>query len=143
MRTITATEKQIRQEIPEAHNRIAGLIARCKSLPAHIPLAETKSGQEAVKLSTERKHLTNLLKMVTCQIESDLVGQIRSFYSRADDEGRTFIQAALQSTAAMEPAETELRVKIASLGSPHRSQAITALREILNPEQEPSFQAPI
>ena len=132
MRVFTAAEKQIRQEIAEAHDRIAGLIARRKSLPTHIPLAETKSGQEAVKLSTERKHLTNILKMVAYQIESDVVGQIRSFYSRADDEGRTFIQATLQSTAAIEPTKTELRVKIAPLSSPHRSKALASLCEILN-----------
>jgi hypothetical protein len=74
MRVFTDTEKKIRQEITEARNRIAGLIARRKSLPSRIPLADTKSGQETVKLSTERKHLTNILKMVAYQIESDLVG---------------------------------------------------------------------
>jgi transposase len=132
MRAFTAIEKQIRQEIADAHDRIARLIACRKSLPTHIPLEETKSGQEAVKLSTERKHLTNILKMVAYQIESDLVGQIRSFYSRADDEGRAFIQAALQSTAAIEPTITELRIKIAPLSSPHRTKALANLCEILN-----------
>jgi hypothetical protein len=132
MRAFTAIEKQIRQEIAGAHDRIARLIACRKSLPTHIPLEETKSGQEAVKLSTERKHLTNILKMVAYQIESDLVGQIRSFYSRADDEGRAFIQAALQSTAAIEPTITELRIKIAPLSSPHRTKALANLCEILN-----------
>lgn len=132
MRVFTETEKKIRQEITEARDRIAGLIARRKSIPSRIPLADTKSGQEAVKLSTERKHLTNILKMVAYQIESDLVGQIRSFYSRADDEGRTFIQAALQCSAAIEPTKTELQIRIAPLSSPHRSQALAKLCEILN-----------
>jgi hypothetical protein len=44
MWAFTAAEKQIRQETAEAHDRIAELIARRKSLPTHIPLAETKSG---------------------------------------------------------------------------------------------------
>jgi len=70
--------------------------------------------------------------MVAYQIESDLVGQIRSLYARADDEGRTFIQAALQSTAAIEPTKTELHIKYAPLISPHRSKALAALCEILN-----------
>jgi hypothetical protein len=46
-------------------------------------------------LSTERKHLTNVLKMVAYQIESDLVELIRPEYKRAEDEGRTFIQTVL------------------------------------------------
>jgi hypothetical protein len=132
MRVFTAAEKKIRREITEVRDRIAALTARRKSLPATIPLAETQSGQDAVKLSTERKHLTNILKMVAYQIESDLVGQISSLYARADDEGRTFIQAALQSAAAIEPTKTELHVKIAPLSSPHRSKALASLCEILN-----------
>ena len=67
MRAFTTVEKKIRREITEARDRIAGLIARRKSLPARIRLAETPSGQETVKLSTERKHLTNILKMVAYQ----------------------------------------------------------------------------
>jgi hypothetical protein len=132
MRTFSAVEKKIRREIAHARDHIAELVVLRKSLPTRIPLAETRSGQEAVKLSTERKHLTNILKMVAYQIESDLVGQIRSLYPRADDEGRTFIQAALQSTAAIEPSKTELHVKIAPLSSPHRSKALAALCETLN-----------
>jgi hypothetical protein len=132
MRTFTAAEKKIRHEITEVRDRITELTARRKSLPARIPLAETTAGQEAVKLSTERKHLTNILKMVAYQIESDLIGRIRSFYARADDEGRTFIQAALQSAAAIEPTKDELHVKLAPLSSPHRSKALAALCEALN-----------
>jgi hypothetical protein len=48
-----------------------------------------------VKLSTERKHLTNILKMVAFQIESDLVEMIRPHYKRAEDEGRTLVQTIL------------------------------------------------
>jgi transposase len=132
MRAFTAAEKKVRQGITEIRNRIAELASRRKSLPARVPLAETHPGQEAVKLSTERKHLTNILKMVAYQIESDLVGQIRPLYARAEDEGRTFIQAALQSAAAIEPTENELHVRIAPLSSPHRSKALAALCETLN-----------
>ena len=56
-----------------------------------------------MKLSTERKHLTNVLKMVAYQIESDLVELVRPHYKRVEDEGRTFIQMSLQNTADMEP----------------------------------------
>lgn len=132
MRAFTATEKKIRQEITEIRDRIGQLAAHRKSLPARVPLAEAQPGHEAVKLSTERKHLTNILKMVAYQIESDLVEQIRPHYPRAEDEGRTFIQAALQSAASIEPTENKLHVKLAPLSSPHRSKAIAALCETLN-----------
>jgi hypothetical protein len=132
MREFTSDEKRIYREIKEAVDRIAALVARRKSLPKHIPLAESKQEQEFVKLSTERKHLTNVLKMVAYQIESDLVKRLRLHYARADDEGRTLIQTALQSAAAIEPTENELRITLAPLSSEHRSKAVAALCQELN-----------
>ena len=85
-----------------------------------------------MKLSTERKHLTNVLKLVAYQIESDLVNLIRPHYARVDDEGRTLIQSALQSSAALEPTGKELRITLSPLSSPHRSQALAALCDTLN-----------
>ncbi|MCM3902159.1 MAG: helix-turn-helix domain-containing protein [Pyrinomonadaceae bacterium] len=131
-RAFTAAEKKIHLEIQEATDRLTKLVARQKSLPARVPLAEARPGQDLVKLSTERKHLTNVLKLVAYQIESDLVNLIRPHYARTEDEGRTLIQAALQSTAALEPTKDELRVTLSPLSSPHRSQAVAALCETLN-----------
>jgi hypothetical protein len=73
MRQFTSEEKRIHREIKDAADRIAVLVARRKLLPKHIPLAESKQDQGFVKLSTERKYLTNVLKMVAYQIESDLL----------------------------------------------------------------------
>jgi len=131
-RAFTAAEKKIHLEIQEATDRLTKLVAQQKSLPARVPLAEARPGQDLVKLSTERKHLTNVLKLVAYQIESDLVNLIRPHYARTEDEGRTLIQAALQSTAALEPTKDELRVTLSPLSSSHRSQAVAALCETLN-----------
>ena len=132
MRQFTSAEKRIHREIKDAADRMAALAARRKSLPKHIPLAESKHHQEFVKLSTERKHLTNVLKMVAYQIESDLVERLRPYYARVDDEGRTLVQTALQSAASIQPGKDELRVAIAPLSSEHRSKAIAALCRDLN-----------
>ena len=96
------------------------------------PLAEARPNQDLVKLSTERQHLTNVLKLVAYQIESDLVNLIRPHYARAEEEGRTLIQTVLQSAATLEPTDEELRVTLAPFSSPHRSQAVAALCADLN-----------
>lgn len=132
MRAFTAAEKNTHLEIQQAADRITELVTQQKSLPARVPLAQARPGQDLVKLSTERKHLTNVLKLVAYQIESDLVNLIRPHYARTDDEGRTFIQTALHSSAALEPTIDELRVTLSPLSSPHRSQAVAALCETLN-----------
>jgi DNA-binding CsgD family transcriptional regulator len=137
MRVFTAAEKQIRKEIADVGDHIAKLLVQRKSLPVRVQLAQTAKGAETVKLSTESKHLTNVLKMVAYQIESDMVEQIRPHYARIEDEGRTLIQTALQSSAEIAPAGKELRIKIAPLSSPHRSLAIAALCETLNQTNTP------
>ncbi|PYT71895.1 MAG: hypothetical protein DMG39_11700 [Acidobacteria bacterium] len=59
------------------------------------PWPRPKKDKRWLKLSTERKHLTNVLKMVAYHMESDLLELIRPHYKRVEEEGRTFIQAAL------------------------------------------------
>jgi DNA-binding CsgD family transcriptional regulator len=130
-------EEKIRLEIDKATNHIKKLKARHDSLPARVTVADAQKGQEMVKLSTERKHLTNVLKMVAYQTESDLVELIRPHYSRVEDEGRTFIQMALQNTADIEPTEDQLRITLAPLSSPHRSRVLEALCETLNKTNTP------
>src|SRR5467141_1904765 len=125
-------EEIIRKKIDKTTDRIKKLKVRCESLPARVPLADARKGQEAVKLSTERKHLTNVLKMVAYQIESDLVELIRPEYKRVEDEGRTFIQTVLQDTADIEPKVDQLRITLAPLSSPHRSRVLETLCDVLN-----------
>ena len=48
---------------------------------------------DVVKLSAERKHLADVIKMVAYQAETDLVRRIALHYHRADDEARTLVQS--------------------------------------------------
>ncbi|MBI3049301.1 MAG: hypothetical protein HYY76_13435 [Acidobacteria bacterium] len=132
MAAFTEAEQHLQGELTKVQARIARLAERQKTLPVRTPLRETPHGAEAVQLSTERKHLTNVLKMVAYQIESSLVEQLRPYYARTDDEGRTLIQTALRGSAAIEPTADELRITLAPLSSPHRSAALRRLCEDLN-----------
>jgi DNA-binding CsgD family transcriptional regulator len=132
MKSFSAAEEKIRDEISETVARIAAIETRRDTLPIRVSIADAQQGQEVVKLSTERKHLTNVLKMVAYQIESDLLALIRPHYKRVEDEGRTLVQMALQDTAAIRPTQDELRITLAALSSSHRSRALEALCEALN-----------
>lgn len=132
MRAFTAAEKEIQRELDQASAEIARLIKRQRSLPIRIPLSESPEGEKAMQLSVERKHLSNILKMVAYQIEGSLVELLRPVYPRTEAEGRTLIQTALRSAATIEPTDEELRVTLSPLSSPHRSRAIAAVCEELN-----------
>ena len=70
--------------------------------------------------------------MTAYQVETELLGLLGNHYSRTDDEGRTLLQAAFQSTARIEVRERELYVELAPQSSPHRSEAIRRLCADLN-----------
>jgi transposase len=122
----------LRGTIKQVQGRLKKLQTRHRSLAPRLPLAQARQGEAVVKLATERKHLTNVLKMVAYNIESDLVQLIRPHYKRAEDEGRTFIQSALQDTADLEPTSDELHIRLAPLSSPHRTGVLDALCTALN-----------
>ena len=119
------------QQIQEARKKIAALRTRRNQTPKRIKVKEL-IGQPLVRLLSERKHLTNCIKMVAYQAESDLLALLRPHYARADQEGRTLIATALQSQADIDVNEEDLRVTLAPLSSEHRSQAIASMCEILN-----------
>ncbi|MFH1415370.1 MAG: putative transposase [Elusimicrobiota bacterium] len=118
--------------IRQLEDRIKVLETKQKRTPIRIAVKKV-SGEQIVRLSREQKHLTNCIKMVAYQAESDLLALLRPHYARADQEGRTLITSAFQSAADIEEVnENELRITLTPLSSTHRSKAIAAMCEKLN-----------
>jgi hypothetical protein len=130
-RQLKSGQKQLARRMREAFDRITELERKRKTVPARIPVSNAV-GKDIVKLDPERKLLTNLVKMVAYQAESDLVHLVAPYYKRATDEGRTLIQSALAAPADIEVHGNELRVFLAPLSSPHRTRAIAAVCQELN-----------
>ena len=118
------------QQLRAARERLTGLLTRRRGIPQRVEAGDLSDGA-VVKLATERKHLTNLIKMAAYQTESDLLALVRPHYARSDDEGRTLLHEFFHAAADIEVADTELRVNIYPLSSPHRTLAVQALCETL------------
>jgi transposase len=131
MRGFKIAKGKLGQRIIEAWHRVEALESRRKNVPRRVPV-QSLSEEPVVKLAPEIQHLTNLLKMVAYQTESDLLRQLSPYYRRAHDEGRTLLQAAFAGAANLQVTDNELRVTLAPLSSPHRSRAIAALCNQLN-----------
>lgn len=131
MRGFKIAHGDIGQRIREIQGRIGRLEERRGDAPARVPVMAV-DGKPIMRLSRERKHLTNCIKMVAYQAESDLLALLRPHYARADDEGRTLVSSALQGAADLEIWDGELRVTLAPLSSPHRNRAIATMCEALN-----------
>jgi prepilin-type processing-associated H-X9-DG protein len=131
MRGFKTAHGKLAQKIWSAWQRIEQLEKRRATVPRRVPVQSILEAP-VVKLAPERKHLTNLIKMLAYQAESDLLRLVAPHYRRADDEGRTLLQAALASAADLEVTPAELRVTLAAQSSPHRTRAIAALCQELN-----------
>ena len=131
MRGFKTAQGKLGQKIWSAWQRVLQLENRRVAVPRRVPV-QTVRQEPVVKLAPERKHLTNLLKMVAYQAESDLLRLVAPHYRRADQEGRTLIQSAVATAADLEATKTGLRVTLAAQSSPHRTRAIAALCEELN-----------
>lgn len=121
----------LRRLIRRLQERVQCLKEKRRPIPARV-LVKDLPGDPLLRLSRERQHLTQCLKMVAYQAESDLLALVRPRYARADQEGRTLITSALQSAADLQVGKDRLTVTLAPLSSAHRSQAIRVLCATLN-----------
>jgi transposase len=126
MRGFKNAHAHLGKDIGAAMRRVATLEQRRAKMPARVPVGQVVEGA-VLKLATERKLLTNLFKMLAYQAESDLFRLVVPHYKRAEDEGRTLIQSALNGPATIEVTDKELRLTLAPLSSAHRTRAIAAL----------------
>jgi DNA-binding CsgD family transcriptional regulator len=131
MRGFKIAQGPLGQKIWSAWQRILQLEKRRAAMPRRVPV-QAVTEEPVVKLAPERKHLTNLIKMVAYQAESDLLRLVAPHYRRTSDEGRTLIQSALASAADLQVTRTELLLTLVAQSSPHRTRAIAALCKELN-----------
>ena len=114
----------------EARERVAALAQQHRQLPARVPAGQVAN--KIARLPSERKRLSDTIKMLAYQVETDLERATAPFYARSLHEGRRLLRAALHSAADLEVTKEEIKVTLAPQSSPHRSQAIARLCDILN-----------
>jgi transposase len=130
MRGFKIAYGEIGKPLRAARQRLAKLLTRRRETPQRVEVGDLSDGA-VIQLATERKHLTNLIKMVAYQAESDLLALLRPHYARSDDEGRTLLHELFQAAADIDVTDTELQMTICPLSSPHRTLAVQALCEAL------------
>jgi hypothetical protein len=89
MRGFKIAQGKLGQQIGRAWQKLSALEAKRDKVPRRIPVQLLAPAGVVVKLAPERKHLTNLIKMVAYQAESALVQAVAPHYRRVQEEGRT------------------------------------------------------
>jgi transposase len=119
------------KQLRAARERLSKFIKQRRNVPARVEIRDL-SERTVVKLATERKHLTDIIKMLAYQAESDLLNLIRSHYLRAEQEGRTLLHEIFAAAGDIKVTQSELQITLAPLSSPHRTRAVQALCELLD-----------
>jgi transposase len=119
------------KQLRKARALLARLFDRRRGVPKRVEVRELNE-RAVVKLATERKHLTDIIKMVAYQAESDLLALLRPHYARVDQEGRTLLHELFATAGDIRVCDSELHITLAPLSSPHRTQAAQALCAILD-----------
>lgn len=128
MRGFKVAQADLRARLQQAETKEQTLAEQLKQLPERVPAKGLKT------LKTEKKLIVDAIKMIAYQCETMLLEHVSKHYARADDEGRTLLHAAFQSSASMEVTETELKITIAAQSSPHRTEAMAKVCQALDAE---------
>jgi transposase len=131
MRGFKIAHAKLGKQLRTARDRVARLFAQRQNLPKRVEIRDLNE-HAVVKLATERKHLTDIIKMVAYQAESDLLALLRPHYARADEEGRTLLHELFATAGDIRVGDSELHISLAPLSSPHRTHAAQALCEALD-----------
>lgn len=117
-----------------ARDKIDALKQEQKQTPLRVEIHEV-TPRAVIRLATERKHLTNVIKMIAYQSESDLLSLLIPHYHRAANEGRTLIHEILSARADLHVAGNELQVTLHPLSSPHRTEVVAKICQNLTDSQ--------
>jgi transposase len=131
MRGFKIAYGRLGKQLRTARARVAQLFEQRRDVAKRVEVRDLNE-RAVVKLATERKHLTDIIKMVAYQAESDLLALLRPHYARVDQEGRTLLHELFATAGDIRVSDNELHITLAPLSSPHRTRAAQALCEMLD-----------
>lgn len=135
MRGFNIANSGYKSKIGQLQQQLDDLVAESKRMPKKVPL-NTLEGQP-VRLETQRKYLTDTIKMTCYRVESSLLNLLYFYFARAREEGRGFLKSLFELPADVVPDEKAgtLSIKFHSMSNPRFNRALNDLCEIMNEEK--------
>lgn len=123
---LRAKRQELREEIRKLQQKIEVLARRRKKLPTKIKALDLPSDSR-FRLETERKTLTDTIKLMAYRVESALLNVIRPNYSHAEQEGRQLIQEIFQASGDLDVKGNVVTITLEPLSSTHRTRVLEKL----------------
>lgn len=123
--------QRLMADVTRAAEAYEALRARRDQTPRQVRLAEA-GDRDAVRLSYERKLLTDTIKMCAYEVETRLLGMLDGVLGRCEDEGRAMIREAFQTPGDLSVSDGRVSVGLNQLSAPRYTKALMALCARLN-----------
>jgi len=128
-RCATAVEQA--RHVEQARARCERLCQQRRDTPRQIRLGDVSDG-DPVKLTYERKLLTDTIKMCAYDVETQLTEMLAGVLRRQDYEGRAVIRELLQTPGDLSLSNGQLHVHFNQLSAPRYTKALMSLCDQLN-----------
>ena len=134
VRGLNIANPGMKKQISTLEKEIEKANTELKQIPAKVAVKQALKGQEIVRLETERKLLTDTVKMVSYRAETALFNLLGPHFDRNNDEGRAFLKNVFQQPADIIPDEERnvLMVRLHTMANPRSNRLLRILCERVN-----------
>lgn len=137
MRGFNIANAGCKREIRLLQQQLDDATAELRKMPKKVPLKTLAGQHEPVRLETQRKYLTDTIKMTCYRAESSLLNLLYFYFARAREEGRGFLKGLFELPADIVPDEKAgtLSINFHPMANPRFNRALKDLCEIMNEEE--------
>jgi hypothetical protein len=137
MRGFNIANAGCKREIRLLQQQLDDATAALRKMPKKVPLKTLAGQHEPVHLETQRKYLTDTIKMTCYRAESSLLNLLYFYFARAREEGRGFLKGLFELPADIVPDEkaATLSINFHPMANPRFNRALKDLCEIMNEEE--------
>ncbi|MHC4406964.1 MAG: putative transposase [Planctomycetota bacterium] len=118
-------------EVERAQEEYERLCKRRRDAPRKIRLGDASDG-DPVKLTYERKLLTDTIKMCAYDVETQLTEMLDEVFRRNDLEGRAVVREILQTSGDLTLSPGQLHIHLDQLSAPRYTEAMMSLCDQIN-----------
>jgi hypothetical protein len=138
MRGFNISNYGLKTEIKRMEEEVEILKAQIKQLPDKVKIKEILNEDEIVRLETEKKRLTDAIKMTCYRAETEMIKIIEKTqcFARTIDEGRAFIKKVFQQPADIIPNQDDgrLDIRFHTMSTMRENKALKELCSVVNKE---------
>ncbi len=139
MRGFNISNRGLKKEIIRMEEEVENLKAQIKQLPDKVKIKEVFNEDEIVRFETEKKRLTDTIKMTCYRAETEMLKTIEQAqcFARTLDEGRAFIKNVFQQPADIIPFQDDgrLEIRFHTMSTRRENKALNDICAIVNEEK--------